>query len=473
MASLLAAGAAGLAVSFLVERWRRPPTSAMAIHAGMFLLAFLAMAALLQRPYLAGGLVLAFQFLVLAVHEAKRRTLREPMLFSDYGLFSQALRHPRLYLPYLRPMPLLFAAAAFGAAIAASVVLELPGFSATGWSVMLVAALGLLWAGGSLAPALTLDPETDVGRLGLLASASLYWIAERKAIDDSAVPAHFAGIAPALAPSARRPDIVAIECESFFDARRLHGGIAHDVLRNFDALSAAGASGRLTVPAWGANTMRTEFAFLSGIAPERLGVHRFNPYRRFARSRVPTLASHLRALGYRTVCIHPYPASFFGRDRVFPLLGFDEFMDIAAFGAAPLDGPYVADAAVARKIGETLHQAGGPTFVFAITMENHGPQHLEAGPGGDELAVYLRHLRNSDAMIQAVAQDLRASGRDGLLCVYGDHVPSLPAAFARAGYDDPRTDYLVWRTWNAASSRADLRAEALAAVLLREAGLLA
>jgi len=92
-----------------------------------------------------------------------------------------------------------------------------------------------------------------------------------------------------------------VQSESFFDPRLLHRGIADGVLGNYDALRAAGASGRLAVPGWGAYTMRTEFAFLSGIGANRLGVHRFNPYRRFARQPISTLAWYLRTIGYRTV----------------------------------------------------------------------------------------------------------------------------------------------------------------------------
>jgi hypothetical protein len=468
MEPFLVAGAAGLALSLWAERWRRPAPAAIALHAGLFLLAFLLLAALCRRPFLAAGLALAAHVLVLVVDDAKRRALREPMLFSDYGLFSQALRHPRLYLPYLRPWPVLFAVCALTAVLVASMLLEAPGIPWQSWALLLCAALGLIWAGGRRArTGLALDPERDVARFGLLGSGLLYWIAERAPLAPLAPPA----LAIRAAPE-RRPDIVVIECESFFDARRLHARVQADVLRNFDDLCAQGESGRLTVPAWGANTMRTEFAFLSGIAPENLGVHRFNPYRRFARRPVPTVASLLRGAGYRTVCLHPYPASFFGRDRVFPQLGFDEFIDLALFGYTPRDGPYVADAAVARKVAEQLRNDAQPLFVFAITMENHGPQHLEAGPGGDALAVYLRHLRNSDAMLGAVAGTLHSRERASVLCLFGDHVPSLPSVYDAAGFDDPRTDYLVWAPPGRPLGREDLHVEALGERVLRTAGLL-
>jgi len=465
MERLLLACAAGLALSCLLERWRRPPLAALAVHAGLFCIALLLLAAACQRPLVAAGLALAFQLLLRVVGDAKQRALREPLLFSDYALFSQALRHPRLYLPYLQLRPALFALGAFLAVGGTGLALEPPGIDWHAWALLLVAAAILLAAGCRAASrGITLEPVPDTARLGLPASGLLYWLAERGPLPPPLVPA----IAACTLPT-EPPDIVVVECESFFDARRLGANVPGDVLREFDALCAQASCGRLTVPAWGANTMRTEFAFLSGIAPERLGVHRFNPYRRYAHRPLPTLASRLRESGYRTLCVHPYPASFFGRDRVFPKLGFDAFIDLEGFRGAPRDGPYVADAAVAHKLGELLRAGDQPCFAFAITMENHGPQHLEAGPGGDELAVYLRHLRNSDAMIGELARQLRARGRDAVLCVFGDHVPSLPAAYAAARFEDARTDYLVWRTRGGAARRSDLRVEELAALVLSAA----
>ncbi len=132
-------------------------------------------------------------------------------------------------------------------------------------------------------------------------------------------------------------------------------------------------AGRRRVTAWGANTLRTEFAFLSGIPDEALGVDRFNPYLKYCNKPVWTVASYFRSVGYRTVCIHPFHKSFFRRNRVYPHLGFDEFIDIQEFNESDKLGTYVSDAAVTRKIEEKLAESERPLFIFAITMENHGP----------------------------------------------------------------------------------------------------
>ena len=102
-------------------------------------------------------------------------------------------------------------------------------------------------------------------------------------------------------------------------------------------------------------------------------------------------------------------------------------------------------------------------------MENHGPLHLE---GADELAVYLRHLRNADAMLGELAAELGKRG-DGALCFYGDHVPGMPAVYRAHGYEDSRTDYLLWSAGEPRALRRDLKVERLGLRLLEHAGLAA
>jgi phosphoglycerol transferase MdoB-like AlkP superfamily enzyme len=331
-------------------------------------------------------------------------------------------------------------------------------------------------AGTALArPQLT---ETDSARFGLAGAMWLHALAERKPLPPLASP--FLNI---RSSGDEKPPIVAVQSESFFDARRLHPAVARGVLERFDQLAREADCGRLAVPVWGAYTMRSEFAFLSGIPQAELGIHRFNPYRRLARGGVATLASALRARGYRTLCLHPYPAGFFARDRVFPALGFDAFVDLAGFAGAERAGPYIADAEVTARICRALEEASGPLFIFAITMENHGPLHLERAtaaeaqelyaaeppPGFDDLTVYLRHLRHADDMIGTLAQAL--SRKPGLLCFYGDHVPGLPSIYRALDYHDSRTDYLIWNFRNRESRRADLPVERLGLRLLERAGL--
>lgn len=501
--SMLAATGAGVALSVAIERLMvpRPPLSrpmaAWAVHAGIWCLAHAALTLPLGRPWFAAALVSAFWLVLVQVNNAKYKSLREPFVFHDYEYFTDAVRHPRLYIPFLGWAK--FSGATVGVLLAVAVGLWAEESLEDRWnwtghlgglSVVALSGALLLWGGARRLPAATFQPARDLAVLGFMASLWQYACAAGR-LPCAGSPFDFAAYARRLPEASGQdlPHLVAIQSESFFDPRAVVPGIRDDVLAQFDRLRAdAVLRGGLAVPAWGANTIRTEFAFLSGIAAERLGVHRFNPYRALAAGwRLASLASWLKARGYRTVCVHPYPAGFYRRNRVYPELGFDAFLDIQAFAGVPSAGPYVEDRAVADKVAGLLRQSGQPLFVMAITMENHGPLHLETArpgeadvlytrpppPGCEDLTVYLRHLRHADQMAASLRDTLESLDRPASLCWYGDHVPILPEVYRRYGLPSGRVPYVCWHNWASGPGRSlDLAAEDLSRYWLRGAGLM-
>lgn len=506
--AVLSAALVGLGLSLGIEALMHPrpslsrPLSAWGLHIGLWYLAFVLLSLLLRRPWFAMAGVSAFFLMLVLVNNAKGKALREPFVFQDYEYFTDALRHPRLYIPFLGWGR--FFAAAGGFALAVSIGLWGEAAHALDWHGSgFTGVLGLLglWTTGCLlladryVPQVDFRPEDDIQRLGFLASLYCYAKASRRSVSQASPFAH-------LAPAGLQgdlPHLVAIQSESFFDARSLYAGIRQEVLAEFDHLGQqALLRGELSVPAWGANTVRTEFAFLSGIDAQVLGAHRFNPYRAIAAGWQPaSLASWLRGLGYRTICIHPYPVSFYQRHRVFPRLGFDEFLDIQAFTGKTAFGPYMADMAVAEQVAAVLQQAEGPVFVLAITMENHGPLHLESVAPGDlealyvrppcpdctDLTIYLRHLRNADRMLTSLHQTLSRCERAASLCWFGDHVPIMPRVYEAFGFPSGRVPFLCWSNRTSgpdlkkeerkAGVRQDLAVEDLALAWLGALGMVA
>ena len=99
-----------------------------------------------------------------------------------------------------------------------------------------------------------------------------------------------------------------------------------------------------------------------------------------------------------------------------------------------------------------------PLFIHAVTMENHGPLHLEQVEaaqlptwfdqpllqGMDDLAPYLRHIANADLMLGKLRTTLLEQPNEALLCFFGDHVPILPDVYQAIGEPVGDTDYLIW-----------------------------
>lgn len=479
--------ATGLFVSLQLERLAFPkcsgarrPVAAILLHCGLLLGCLAPLLAITGRVSFALLLLLAGQFLVIQVNNAKYRALREPFLFSDFGIFSQTIKHPRLYLPFLGLSRALLAAAGAAAAVIFGWWVESPVPHFLIWAALAAATgVAFLVTGLALAAPPSLVPEQDLARNGLFASIAQYWLRER-----TIQPPRQTHLPVIRNHGNDRPDIIVIQSESFFDARRISPGIRREILTNYDkACGQAAMHGRLKVPAWGANTMRPEFCFLTGLAPESLDVHRFNPYRQVARHPLRALPTILRESGYQTACLHPHPVRFFRRDRAFPNLGFERFIDVREFRNAKRCGPYISDEAVTDKLIEELDNSSQPSFFFVITMENHGPLHLETVSPGDmkdlfhiappagceELTVYLRHLKNTDQQLGRLQSYLRTRQRPAILCFYGEHLPSMPNVYQNLGLPDGRTDYFLTGTNLRNHEQVNLRVEELPAAVLKAA----
>ena len=452
------------------------------IHLGLWLLLFTLFLLLVQRPIFAALAALGVWLAVVLVGNAKEASLREPFVFMDFEYFTDAIKHPRLYLPFLG----LWRAIALGliavAVIAAALWAEAPITAHMPWllflkynGLALLVAAGLLWIGTRWSDAPSLQPGKDIRDMGFAPSLWQYGRAERAPV---VVPAArpFGPLSEPRTVDQQRTrleslpasdlsndpasgHLVIVQSESFFDIRRLWPQVAPEVFKDFDAAAQhCVQSGQIRVPPWGANTIRTEFSLLTGWSPASLGIHQFQPYRFLARRPLPSLAWRLKARGYRTLCIHPYPSSFYARNTIYPLLGFDQFIDVADFTPEDRSGPYTGDLAVASKTLKILQDATQPTFVFIITMENHGPLHLESisaeekkilllqepPVSADDLAIYLRHVRNAGAMLRQFMDELPKLARPSVLGFYGDHVPILEKLYAEQQFTDGRTDYWLW-----------------------------
>jgi hypothetical protein len=446
------------------------------------------------RPIFTGALLVSLSAGFALADRTKRLALREPVVFSEMSELPHVFTHPHLYLPFAGPALVIGGAAAAIALCVALLSLE-PGL----WQPdpLLILSCGIVVVSGvwlmSREPVLgataaalrelgaTGEPFDDAAALGPFAMVLVYGViarAERAARRSR----HALLPAPAIGQpgDASGVPLVLVQCESFFDARRLSRLVPEDLLSGYDSCRERGGTfGRLEVPGWGANTMRAEFAVLTGIPESDLGYDRFNPYHAFARAPIASLAWRLRSQGYRTICLHPFDRGFFRRDLTIPALGFETFLGIESLGGSRRP-PYSSDPELANHVLRVLKAEGPRVFIFAITMGNHGPWR-EAGapidpelrrnfdpmglPQGGELLRYLDGLRRSDEMLQILLSGLQHH-REAVLAFYGDHLPSLPHAFRHFGFDEWGSDYFVWRCAASPGRQLDLPAHRLPRLII-------
>ena len=447
------------------------------------------------RPIFTGALLISLGAGFALADHTKRQVLREPVVFSEMSELRHVFTHPQLYLPFAGPALVIGGAAAAAALCIALLSFEQALWDPDPWLVLFYGGLTMagIWlisrepALGAAAAALreldaTGEPFSDARTLGPFAMVLTYGVIAR-AERAARRARHKPQPVPSLGRAHLQPAVplILVQCESFFDARRLSPLIPQELLSGFDACCGAGGTfGRLQVPGWGANTMRAEFAVLTGIPESELGYDQFNPYHAFARVPIASLVWHLRSQGYRTVCLHPFDRSFFRRDLTLPALGFETFLGIETLGGSRRP-PYYSDPELANHVLRVLDAEGPRVFIFAITMGNHGPWR-EAGPPidlelrrnfdgsglpqGGELLRYLDGLRQSDEMLQVLLTGLQRRRREGVLSFYGDHLPSLPKAFRHFGFEEAGSDYVVWRTGETATQQLDLPAHRLPRVVI-------
>ena len=339
------------------------------------------------RPIFTGVLLVSLGAGFALADRTKRQVLREPVVFSEMSELPHVFTHPQLYLPFAGPALVIGGAAAAIFLCLALLSLE-PGL----WRpnpLLVLSYTGAVVAGawlmsrepalGAAATALrelgvTGEPYDDAATLGPFAMVLTYGvIARAERATRRARHAVFPAPAVRRAHATNGAPLILVQCESFFDARRISPLIPENLLPGYDACCVNGGTfGRLEVGGWGANTMRAEFAVLTGIPESELGYDRFNPYHAFARAPTASLAWRLRSHGYHTICLHPFDRGFFRRDLTLPALGFDTFLGIESLGGSRRP-PYYSDPELAQHVLRVLDAEGPGVFIFAITMGNHGP----------------------------------------------------------------------------------------------------
>ncbi len=244
--------------------------------------------------------------------------------------------------------------------------------------------------------------------------------------------------------SAQNPNIIVIMNEAFSDLSVLGDfNTSEDYMPNFRKLMKEYTSGYLMVSVKGGNTANTEYEFLSGdsmaFLPQGCVV-----FQQYINDEIPTIATYLGQLGYETIGMHPYQGSGWERDRVYPLMGFDSFLDQYSFSGADKLRNYVSDKGAFDKVIELFEnkEKGRSQFQFLVTMQNHSgysPKDTDNGfkeevmltdapmqsPSVVAAERYLTLIRYSDQAFQDLIDYFEENVTEPTLIVmFGDHEPN-------------------------------------------------
>lgn len=235
---------------------------------------------------------------------------------------------------------------------------------------------------------------------------------------------------------ADKPNIIVIMNEAFSDLSMVGDFETNmDYLPYTSSLEENTIKGTLYVSVYGGATSDTEYEFLTGNSMAVMPPNSV-PYQQFITRPTASLASYLKDLGYYNIAIHPYTATGYKRDMVYPLLGFDEFLSKETFINPVRIRSYISDRDCYGKIIEQYKEkADQPLFIFAVTMQNHGGYsdsqvfdeeatvRLTDMEGFGVVEQYLSLLRESDLAFEVLTDYFSSVKEPTIILLFGDHQP--------------------------------------------------
>ena len=240
---------------------------------------------------------------------------------------------------------------------------------------------------------------------------------------------------------ANTPNIIVVMNEAFSDPAVLGGFTTNEDYMPFVHSLLRGAedtvSGLLNVSVKGGNTANTEFEYLTGNSMAFLPYGSI-PYQQYIKNETPSMASWLSGFGYRTVAMHPYRAAGWDRNKVYPLMGFDEMYFQEFYKDSGVIRKYVSDEADYEKIIQIYEQKepGEPLFLFNVTMQNHSsyndwadydnfsPDITVDGSDSEVLSAYLSLMKLSDQATERLVDYFAKEEEDTVIVFFGDHQPT-------------------------------------------------
>lgn len=254
-----------------------------------------------------------------------------------------------------------------------------------------------------------------------------------------------------------RPNIIWIMGEAFTDlSQDEHFSFApgNDPNENFKKLQKNSIMhGRIVTPSFGGGTGDTEFDVLTGAltidcAPDESFA--FNAIKRD----VSSLPSLFNTLGYKTMAFHPGFAWFYGRQDVYPKLGFQDNFFLENIDQPEMKGGYVSERQFSEifrsRFLQALENSDEPIFSYGLDIQNHGPYFYDkygknlpyqckvtlSEEAANNFGSYFLGVKDMDIMLGEVYDMIMSLEEPTIMVFYGDHLPGLgsdPSAFDEIG----------------------------------------
>ena len=240
-----------------------------------------------------------------------------------------------------------------------------------------------------------------------------------------------------LEPKKKLPNVIVVMNEAFSDPAVLGEFTTNkDYMPYLHSLQEGNEdtiTGIVNVSVVGGNTANTEFEFLTGSTMAFLPDGSV-PYQQYIDGTTDSMASHLKEFGYNTIAMHPYNASGWERNEVYPYLGFETFYSLKNFVGVTKVRDYVSDNSCVDRIIKEFERSEDPCFIFNVTMQNHSsytsaysnftPDIMVEGSDSFPLSNYLSLMKLSDAALERLIHYFSEVEEDTVVVFFGDHQPA-------------------------------------------------
>lgn len=302
------------------------------------------------------------------------------------------------------------------------------------------------------------------------------------------------------------PNIIFVQLESVFDINRIKTlAFNQNPMPNFTRLKKQFSSGYVTVPTYGAGTANTEFEILSGMNLKYFGPGEY-PYKTILEDTpVESIAYNLSLEGMHTHAIHNNTGTFYSRNTVYPMLGFDSYSSIEYMNNIVYNPiGWSTDMVLIDEITKVINETEERDFVFAVSVQPHGkypqeniledpvvefwktPQmksdssqdyyyknqvtinnHTE--PLMNQFLYFANQLYEEDLFIGDLVKALEQSEEPVVLVLYGDHFPGLDISEEELTEGSLfQTDYVIWNNFGMPKQNRDLKSYELHAWVLEQ-----
>ncbi|MBE7011293.1 MAG: LTA synthase family protein [Ruminococcaceae bacterium] len=285
----------------------------------------------------------------------------------------------------------------------------------------------------------------------------------------------------------KKPNIIFLQMESFFDVNSIKNvKYSKNPIPNFTKLLSECPSGLLSVPVIGAGTANTEFEVVTGMRIADFGAGEY-PYKTIlVDNSCESIANNVRSHGYTSHFIHNYKGTFYGRNKVYANLGYDNFYSVEYMtGFEKNESGWAKDKILTKYILECLDSSDGADLINAVSVQGHGSYNeitdfkrkiTVSNCKNDNLKLcyeyYLNQIVDMDEFLGELIDAISERKEDTVLVIYGDHLP-----FLELNNDDLKnrniyqTDYIIWNNMGMEYEDENLYSYQLNSKILKSLGI--